>query len=60
MERILTHIEQVLKRESPKNDLALAPEQIPLTDQQRILNIDIRDLLAGRVGVYDDRETPPR
>jgi hypothetical protein len=57
MERISSHIEQVLKRESMKNETGSPQKQIPLTDQQRILSTDIREILSGRTVIYDDRET---
>ena len=60
MERILSHIEQVLKRESMKKDPGSPPEEIPLSDQRRILRTDIREILAGRVEIVDDREPRQR
>jgi hypothetical protein len=60
MERPLNHIEQVLKRESMKNDPGSPSEQIPLSDQHRILHTDIREILAGRTEIFDDREPRPR
>lgn len=61
MQRMLTHIERVLNAEALKNvDSGRPQEQVPLSDQRRILNTDIREILAGRTEIYDDRERRPR
>ena len=57
MKKLMSHIEQVLQAEALKNaDPGRPQEQIPLTDQRRILDTDIREILAGRTEIYDDRE----
>jgi hypothetical protein len=61
MHRILSHIEQVLQAETLKKDIpGSPPKRIPIADQQRILDTDIREILAGRTEIYDPRERPPR
>jgi hypothetical protein len=61
MHRILSHIEQVLQAETLKKDIPGSPsKRIPLTDQRRILDTDIREILAGRTEIYDDRKEMPR
>lgn len=60
MERPLSHIEQVLLRESMKSDPGSPPERIPLSDQARILRTNIWEILAGKVEIFDDREPRAR
>ncbi len=54
-----SHIEQVLAAELSKARPGQPPQQIPLSDQARILATDIGDVLAGTTTVVDDREPRP-
>jgi hypothetical protein len=60
MQKILTHIEALLQVEAKKSGQNLHPQQIPISDQQRILNTDIREVITGGTIVFDDREPRQR
>ena len=62
MKKLLLHTEEIIEHEIAQSrgkrnvDADRPKERVAISDQQRLLNLDPRRILAGDAEVYDDRQ----